>query len=75
MQPFAIQPYNPQGDEQQVYALWQRTLGHLWPLSRAAFRRVTVAGDVYRPGDHLVALAGHEVAVLPDVWLDGGETC
>ena len=61
MQPFAIQPYNPQGDEQQVYALWQRTLGHLWPLSRAAFRRVTVAGDVYRPGDHLVALAGHEV--------------
>ena len=75
MQPFAIQPYNPQGDEQQVYALWQRMLGHLWPLSRASFRRVTVAGDVYRPGDHLVALAGHEVVGFAgtQAWLVPGE--
>ena len=58
---FAIQPYNPQGDGQQVYALWQRTLGDIWPLSQAAFHRVTLASGVYQPGDHLVALVGQEV--------------
>lgn len=57
-----FRPYDPPRDEAAVYALWQQTLGHLWPLSRAAFHRVTVASGVYRGGDHLVAERGATVA-------------
>lgn len=56
-----IRLYNPQRDEQQVYDLWQRAPGQLWPLSRATFHRVTVANDAYQPGDHLVARIGQDV--------------
>jgi len=75
MHTFTIRPYNPQDDEQRVYALWQRTLGHLWPLSRAAFHRVTLASDVYQSSDHLVALVGHEVVGFAgtQAWLVPGE--
>jgi len=72
---FSIRAYDPQSDEGPVYDLWPRALGHLWPLSRAAFRHLTVANDAYRPGDHLVAQVGHEVTgfVAAQLWPVPGE--
>jgi ribosomal protein S18 acetylase RimI-like enzyme len=56
-----IRPYEPERDEPQAYALWQRTLAIEWPLSQAAFRHKTVDSEVYRPDDHLIAEAGDGV--------------
>ena len=51
-----IHDYDPASHEAQVFALWERALGDVWPLSRATFRHVTLDSPVYRPGDHLVAI-------------------
>lgn len=56
-----IRPYDPQRDAPPVYALWQQTAGHLWPLPYDTFQAVTVANPAYRAGDHFVALAGQEI--------------
>lgn len=58
---FEIRPYDPQRDALEVYALWQRTLGHQWPLSYEIFHSVTVGNPVYRQGDHFVAVSGEEI--------------
>jgi ribosomal protein S18 acetylase RimI-like enzyme len=58
MSPLTIRPYDPRRDEAWAYALWQRTLGQLWPLSQATFHHVTVANAAYRAGDHAVAQIG-----------------
>src|SRR5438270_10252601 len=58
---FEIRPYEPQGDALQVYALWQHTLGHLWPLPYNIFHALTVASPAYRQGDHFVAVSGSEI--------------
>jgi hypothetical protein len=57
----AIRTYQPQRDALGVYSLWQLTLSHLWPLPYETFHTVTVANPAYRPGDHVVALAGDEI--------------
>jgi beta-N-acetylhexosaminidase len=56
-----IRVYDPHNDSAQVYALWQQALGHLWPLTYETFHTVTVDNSAYRPGDHMVALAGDEI--------------
>lgn len=58
---FEIRSYDPQRDALQVYALWQYTLGHLWPLSYEIFHSVTVGNPAYRQGDHFVAVSGKEI--------------
>ena len=58
MSPLTIRPYDPQRDEAWAYALWQRTLGQRWPLSRPTFHHVTVANAAHQPGDHAVAQIG-----------------
>jgi GNAT superfamily N-acetyltransferase len=56
-----LRPYEPEHDEPQAYALWQRALATKWSLSQAAFHHKTVASGVYRPGDHFVAEVGDSV--------------
>lgn len=58
---FKIRPYKPQHDALQVYALWQHTLSHLWPLPYDIFHAVTVGNPAYQEGDHFVAMAGSEI--------------
>jgi beta-N-acetylhexosaminidase len=58
---FKIRSYEPERDTLQVYTLWQRTLGHLWPLSYEIFHSVTVGNSTYRQGDHFVAVSGEEI--------------
>ncbi len=53
-----IRDYNPQHDEQPVYALWHRALGDLWPVSREGFHHTTVGSAAYQTGDHFVATLG-----------------
>ncbi len=53
--------YEPHDDAGQVYTLWQQVLGHNWSLAYETFHTVTLANQAYRPGDHLVALAGDEI--------------
>jgi beta-N-acetylhexosaminidase len=55
-----FRPYDPTRDQEEVYTLWQVCLGHLWPLSRAAFQSILIAEPVYEPGDHLLVLLGSE---------------
>lgn len=52
----SIRPYQPSLDEAGVFSLWQAAFGLTWPLTRGVFRRVTVDVDVYRDGDHFVAV-------------------
>lgn len=56
-----LRPYEPQKDALQIYALWQRTLGHRWPLPYEIFHAVTVANPVYQSGDHFVAVSDGEI--------------
>lgn len=56
-----LHPYQPEQHEEAVYTLWQDSLGAQWPLSRAVFRRITLASGAYQPGDHTVALANETV--------------
>src|SRR2546422_3891196 len=58
MSPLTIRPYDPRRDGAWAYALWQRALGQLWPLSQVTFHHVTVANTAYQPGDHAVAQLG-----------------
>jgi ribosomal protein S18 acetylase RimI-like enzyme len=57
----SMRAYDPERDEMPLYHLWQRTLGELWPLTRAVLHAVTVGHPAYRAGDHLVAEAGEQV--------------
>ncbi len=52
-----IRAYDPARDEDALYALWQATLGDTWPLTREHLRRTMLGSALYRPGDHLVAVA------------------
>ena len=76
MSEVTFRPYCPSSDEAQVYALWQRNLGHLWPLEPGLFRRITTANDAYREGDHLFAWSGDQMVgfVGTQSWLRLGET-
>ncbi len=56
-----IRPYEPQHDESHVYALWQQTLSHHWPLSYETFHYTTVDNPAYQQGDHLVAQVNHDI--------------
>jgi len=56
-----IRAYDPARDEDALYALWQATLGGTWPLTREHLQRTTVGSALYRPGDHLVAVAGGRI--------------
>lgn len=56
-----IRPYEARRDEPRVYALWQTTLGSLWPVSYETFHAVTTANPVYQAGDHFVAVSGDEI--------------
>ena len=69
-----IRPYDPQRDEEQMYELWQRTLGQAWPLSQATFHYVTIGSTAYQPGDHVVAQVDQEVVgfVGAQAWLVPG---
>lgn len=76
-----IRPYHPQRDEQKVYNLWQRTLGHLWPISRPTLHYITAANEAYRAKDHLVAevngtivgFVGTQVRIYPGTLEPRGE--
>lgn len=60
----AIREYDALRDEASVYALWQRTLGAQWPVSRAVFHHTTVGSDVYKQGDHFVATTGYDGTII-----------
>ncbi len=57
----AIRSYVAGPDEEPVYRLWEALLGRTWPLARRTFRRVTLGSGTYRPGDHVVAVAGAQI--------------
>ncbi len=57
----SIVEYDADRDEPAVYALWQRCLGDIWPVSLEAFHDKTVGNEAYRPGDHFIARSGGEV--------------
>lgn len=56
-----IRPYQPEADEGAVSALWQNTLGHVWPIPQDIFHFITVGNRAYRPGDHLAAFIGNDL--------------
>jgi GNAT superfamily N-acetyltransferase len=56
-----IRSYEPHRDENQVYTLWQQTIGHHWPLSLETFHYTTVANPAYQQGDHFVAQIDQDV--------------
>jgi GNAT superfamily N-acetyltransferase len=59
-----LRSYEPERDAAQAYALWQQTLGQLWPLPFDTFQAVTVANPAYQPADHIVACSGEELVGL-----------
>lgn len=50
--------YEPGGDEERVWGLWEAALGERWPLSRSGLHETTVGSGATRPGDHFVAVTG-----------------
>jgi beta-N-acetylhexosaminidase len=52
-----IRPYQPDTDKVQAYALWQRALGSVWPISRQQFQLRTAGHEAYQAGDALIAEA------------------
>lgn len=56
-----IRPYEPQRDENQVYALWQQTISQYWHLPYENFHYTTVDNPAYQQGDHFVAQLDHDI--------------
>jgi beta-N-acetylhexosaminidase len=59
---FPLRSYDPDADRQRVYCLWEETLGATWPISAGGSQEVVEAESAYRPGDHVVAEAGGQLA-------------
>lgn len=45
---FTIRLFEPQQDTLFVYALWQQTVGHLWPLSFDVFHELLITDGAYQ---------------------------
>jgi beta-N-acetylhexosaminidase len=56
-----IRPYDAAHDEVRVFHLWEAVLAQTWPLTRRAFRHITITGGDYQAGDHAVAQVGDQI--------------
>src|SRR5205823_2177487 len=50
-----ISPYAPEKDFDEVLALWQAALGHIWPITDEQFKNVLIGGLPGQKSDHFVA--------------------
>ena len=55
-----IEPYNPERDAKEVFALWQVALGEEWPITLDLFLRVVHSAKFWQ-NCHFVAREGEEI--------------
>lgn len=61
MVPITIRIFDAAQDSGAVYALWEATIGEVWPTTAEAFHQVLTGYESYTAGDHLVALRGAQI--------------